>query len=237
MLILAIDCATPAAGVAIIQDETLLIEDFINNKKKHSERFMATIDRVLKECDITLSEVDVLACSLGPGSFTGLRIGLATVKGLCLATEKPVIGISTLDMLAENIYCSQPTLVSPLLNARKNEVYTAFYLSGGGNTRISEDLACSPLEFTFRARELTREHGLEEIILLGDGYNPYRELYQNELGPMAKEAPIHLMLPRAAALGNLARKRAIAGDYDDIWALRPHYLRLSEAEYRLAEGN
>ena len=236
MLILAIDSSTPAAGIALLDDEHLIREEFINYKKNHSETLMPLVDELLRGCDRTLADLTALAVTIGPGSFTGLRIGLAAIKGLSLAAAKPVVGISTLDVLAHNIFCSD-ALVCPLLNARKQEVYTALYDNRGGySRRLSGEIACAPQELADRALSAAQENGLRRIILLGDGYDPYRHIFGDCLQERLVVVPPHLMLPRASALASLARARVLRADFDEIMHLRPSYVRLSEAESKLGKG-
>jgi len=236
LYILAIDSATPVAGLALLHDQKVMREEFINFKKTHSETLMPGVDRVLHDCEITVADLDAIAVTVGPGSFTGLRIGLATAKGLSMACGKPLLGISTLDVLAHNIVFSE-NLVCPLLDARKQEVYTAYFAADGDiPQRLTEDMACSPQEMAARARELATVLGKPHITLLGDGFYPYEEFFQEYFQDVLQVAPGPLMLPRAAALGSLAWQRAIKNDFDDAYALRPIYVRLSEAEYRLGKG-
>ncbi len=219
-----------------MDDNQLIREEFVNYKKNHSETLMPMVDRVLLDCERTLAEVDALAVTIGPGSFTGLRIGLAAVKGLSLATNIPVVDISTLEVLAHNIAFSE-TLVCPVLNARKQEVYTAIYDNRSSFPRaVSEEMACSPQELACRALETAQNMGFKRITLLGDGYAPYSSVYKEHLGDYLVEAPLHLMLPRAAALASLAIARTALHEFADIMALRPRYVRLSEAETRLGRG-
>ena len=236
LLILAIDSATPVAGVALLTEEKLLKEEFSNYKKTHSETLMVMIDRVMKECECNLDELTAIALSIGPGSFTGLRIGMATVKGMSLAKAIPLVAIPTLDAIAHNITGTK-ALVCPLLDARKQEVYTAFYAVG--NTypqRLGDIMACSPEDFVEAALEKAGEQGQDGFILLGDGYYRYREFFQEKLGDRIKEVPLHLALPRASAVGSLAIDKVRQEDYADPLELRPLYIRLSEAEYRLGKG-
>ncbi len=233
MLILAIDSATPVAGVALLDEDRLIREVFVNYKKTHSETLMPMVDQLLQDCDKSLGDVTALAITVGPGSFTGLRIGLAAVKGLSLATGIPVVAISTLDVLAHNIAFSE-ALVCPVLNARKQEVYTAFYDNYDYYPhRVSSEMACSPQEYCDLAMIKAEEMGKTRIIMLGDGYYPYSELFADNLGAKLLLAPSHLMLTRASALGSLAWRRVSRGDYDDALTLRPTYIRLSEAEIKL----
>jgi len=236
LLILAIDSSTPVAGVALMDDGQLIREEFVNYKKNHSETLMPMVDRVLRDCERTLAEVDALAVTIGPGSFTGLRIGLAAVKGLSLATNIPVVDISTLEVLAHNI-AGGDTLVCPVLNARKQEVYAAMYDNRSTFPRVvSEEMACSPQDLASRALETAKKIGFKHITLLGDGCAPYISVYKELLGDHLVEAPLHLRLPRASALASLAMARTALRDFADIMGLRPHYVRLSEAENRLGRG-
>ena len=235
-MILAIDSSTPVAGVALLDEEKLIREEFINYKKNHSETLMPMIDELLRGCDRSLADLTALAITIGPGSFTGLRIGLATIKGLSLAADLPVVGISTLDVLAHNIVYSD-TLVCPMLDARKQEIYTAFYDNHGLYPRkMSEEMACSPQEFVDKALLKAEEIGASRITLLGDGYYPYREMWSDCLGDKLMLAPSHLMLVRSSALGSLAAARAARGDFDEVNCMRPRYVRLSEAESKLGKG-
>lgn len=236
MLILAIDSATPVAGVALLTEEKLLKEEFSNYKKTHSETLMVMIDRVLQECECSLGELTAIALSIGPGSFTGLRIGMATVKGLCMAKGIPLVAIPTLDAMAHNITGSQ-ALVCPLLDARKQEVYTAFYaIEGSQPHRLSEIIACSPEHFVNAALSLVREQHKEKLILLGDGFYTYSDYFKTALGDKMHGIPLHLGLPRASAVGSLAIEKVLKEEYADPREVRPLYIRLSEAEYRLGKG-
>jgi tRNA threonylcarbamoyladenosine biosynthesis protein TsaB len=236
MLILAIDSATPVAGVALMDDGRLIKEEFSNYKKTHSETLMLMVDRVLNESERTLDQVDALAVTTGPGSFTGLRIGLAAVKGLSMAAGIPVAGVSTLDTLAHNIWAGD-ALVCPLLDARKQEVYCGFYdVAGKLPLPLLEARACAPEEFLADAVEVAAKYGKNRIILLGDGYYPYTEFFAEKLGQQLLIPPPHLMLPRASALADLGADKLAKGQVEDIMQLRPSYIRLSEAEYRLGKG-
>lgn len=236
MYILAIDSATPVAGVALLQDKKLLREDFVNFKKTHSETLMPMVDETLRRCELTLKDLAAIAITIGPGSFTGLRIGLAAAKGLSLSGAVPLIGISTLDVLAHNLSYTN-SLVCPLMDARKQEVYAAFYDgSGYCPQRLGPDLACSPQEFAEQALQKADEISKEQIVLLGDGYAPYADFFQQALQDRLRIPPPHLMLPRASALGSLACERLVQKEFDDALTLRPVYVRLSEAEYRLGKG-
>lgn len=236
MLVLAIDSATPVAGVALVSDRAVIREEFVNFKKNHSEILLPLIHTVLKESECTWHDLTALAVSQGPGSFTGLRIGMATVKGLSLATGLPIVGIPTLDVLASNVAGTE-ALVTVLLDARKHEVYCCHYDVRNADPRaFSEMTACSPEAAAHQAIALANQYGREKIILLGDGFYPYRDFFQSCLGDRLLEVPSHIMLPRAAALGYLACQKAASGQMENAHSILPIYIRLSEAEYRLGKG-
>jgi len=232
MLLLAIDSATPVAGVALLNDDKIIKEEFSNYKKTHSETLMPVVDRVLRECERSLADLDAFILTMGPGSFTGLRIGGATVKGLSMATGKPIITVSTLDVLAHNV-AGTDALVCPLLDARKNEVYTSFYdVSGKVPVRLDNIIACAPEDFIKMAAAHLKDYN-QKIILVGDGYYAHQGFFKQKLGTKLVDLPPHLMLPRAAALASLGREKYLHKEFTNVFALRPAYIRLSEAETRL----
>lgn len=236
MLILAVDSATPSAGVALVDENKVLYEELANFKKTHSETLMPMIDRALKVCECSMDDITSIAVTVGPGSFTGLRIGMGTVKGLSLATGKPIVAVSTLETIAFNVL-KVPALVGVLLDARKQEVYSALYdVSGTSPIALSKEYAQSPEEFVELALKTLKEQNCSQIILLGNGYYPYQDYFKDALGEMLIPVPSHFMLPRAAALGNLAIIKTRNEEFTDVFSLRPVYLRLSEAEYRLNRG-
>jgi len=236
MYILAIDSATPVAGVALIQDEQLIAEEFANIGLTHSETLMPMVDRVLKGASLKAHDVDAFAVTIGPGSFTGLRIGLAAAKGLALSVDKPLLGISTLEVLAHNLSYS-PLLVGTVLDARKGEIYGAcFDVSQAYPQRLGEEMACSPESFCRHADSLLQATGKTGVVLLGDGLITYRQQFADHWGAKLKAIPLHQQLPRAASLASLARIKALQGDYSDRLLLRPTYIRLSEAQNRLGIG-
>lgn len=230
MLILAVDSATPVAGVALVNEEKVIVEHFSNYKRFHSENLLPIIDKCLAECSCRLQDLTAIAVTTGPGSFTGIRIGLATVKGLSLGSGIPLVGISTLDALAGNIVGSD-YLACAVLNARKNEVYAAFYdVKGNSPQLVWGPAAAKPEVVADQALLLAQDR--PGVIILGDGYWAYRETFQLQLGDRMRAAPSHLLLPRAASVGILARRKVGAREFEDPHGIRPCYIRLSEAEYQ-----
>ena len=236
MLILAIDTATPAASVALVKDRVLLSESFYNLGKNHSLTIMPGIDHMLKNCALTVQDLSAVAVSIGPGSFTGLRIALATAKGLCAAADLPLIAISTLDMLVYNVIGS-PYLAGALLDARKNEVYMGLYsVAGHFPVPLTETGVCSPEQFAASAQVIMNTNHTQHIILLGSGVDIYENIWNQFWGTNWITPPTHLLLPRASALAYLAGIKYEAGEFEDLKKLSPCYIRLSEAENKLRQG-
>ena len=228
MLILSIDTATPVAGVALVDDRKTCYEALANTGYKHSRTLLQMIDVSFQQTGYTLHDVDVIAVTIGPGSFTGLRIGLAAAKGLALAAGKAIIGIPTLDAIAHNLGWSSD-LICPMLNARKGEVYTSFY-QGDEAYRVQ---ALSPDNLVKTARRVMEQTGCSTVTFLGDGVNEYLSLLQASLGDAVVSLPGY-WLPRVSAVGSLAADRWRRGQVDDVFGLTPIYVRKSEAEVRMS---
>lgn len=220
MRLIAIETATLIGSIAIADDEKLISELTLNIKATHSEKLMAAIDHLMELSGLTLNDMDAIAVSIGPGSFTGLRIGLSAAKGLSYGSGKPLIGIPTLDALASNLSFSR-YLVCPILDARKGEVYTAIYSK---NEKVVDDMAVKPASLI----EMIKE----DTVFLGDGVSAYRSLLKDQLGDLYHEAPLPLQLPKASNVAMLALKRLRNNDVDDPFALVPRYIRKSEAEIK-----
>ena len=231
-MILAIDSATPVAGVALMDEKKLIREEFSNYKKTHSESLMPMVDRVMRESQCRLSDLDGIAISIGPGSFTGLRIGLAAAKGLALGAGIPLVALSTLEVLAANVIGCD-ALICPILDARRNEVYGGLYLMKGFTPEnVYPSGAYAPEEFFYAINEQVLMSGAECCIILGDAADVYWESIQRIMGPRGVKAPAHLSLPRACALASLGLKKLERGEIEDPLHLSPTYLRLSEAEIK-----
>lgn len=226
MRVLGLDSATNVAGVALVEEHKLVAELTFNTRKNHSQRLMPMLEWMLAETQLSLDDLDGFAVAVGPGSFTGLRIGLATIKALAHVKQKPVLAVPTLDGLAANIEGSEG-LVCPVLNARKNEVYTAIYRKEGGTCRLlSGYWAVSPALLVDRLREFN-----EPVIFLGDAVPIYGELLTGAL-PAAKLAEPTNSLCRAAQIALLGSKKLLEGKIDNYYTLEPLYIRASEAEVK-----
>lgn len=227
MFVLGIDTATRVAGAAVIGDDRLISERFVNNLKTHSQNIIPMIRQVMEDAGIKPTDLHGIAVTGGPGSFTGLRIGMSVAKTMGLVLNIPVLAISTLKVLAWNVYRTEG-LICPILDARKNEVYTCIYRSGPDRhlEELAEPAALS-LEGLFS--KLSRFES-DKITFLGDGVPVYGSAIREELGPRALFATKINCFPRAAAVAELGLAQLKEGRLSDSTFLQPVYLRKSEAE-------
>ena len=229
MIILGIESASATAGAAVWRDGVILAEYNVNNTRTHSETLLPMLAEVCRAADIPLEEVDAIALSGGPGSFTGLRIGSATAKGLGLALSCPLIHIPTTDGLAYNLMGADG-LVCPIMDARRGEVYTGIY-------RLTERFeVLSPAEPIPLAGLLEKLSAWDEpVTFLGDGVRVHKTAIEDAMGERARFAPAHLALARAGALAALGAVYFAEGKTVSAADERPDYLRLSQAERVRAE--
>jgi len=230
MKILAIDSSGLVASVAVVTEDKLMAEYTINYKKTHSQTLLPMLDEIVRMIDFDLKDIDAIAVASGPGSFTGLRIGSSTAKGLGLALNKPIIGVPTVDGLAFNLYGTDK-LICPLMDARRNQVYTGLYEYNTDEFRIVEpQKAVGIEEIAAEINQLGRS-----VIFLGDGVEVYKEQLKELITVPYSYAPIHVSKQRAAAVGALAIIYFKKGLVEDADSHEPTYLRLSQAERELAE--
>lgn len=225
MKILGIDTSTRCGSVGLIDGDEAVAEYLLNLPITHSERLLESIGHLLKKSRCPLENLNGWAVSLGPGSFTGLRIGISTVKGLAYATRKPVAGISSLDVLASQI-SPTPYLICPILDARKGEVYTAFYRYDETHLlqRQSDYQAIKPEDLVKQIQEKT--------IFVGDGMRAYGDFLRNSLPSLALSPGFPLHLPLGLAVARLGGKLIQKGEVIKVEALTPIYVRPSEAEIK-----
>lgn len=227
MLTLSIETSDYMGGVALVRDGRPVAEVGLASKETHSRRLMVVIKWLMQRLGADWSDLDILAVGLGPGSFTGLRIGLATAKGLAFALGLPLIGVPTLDALASHVIACKGDLVCPVLDARKSEVYTALYQikNSGELEKISPYQAISPEELAVFV-----PYG-QRVLLLGGGLLLYQDIFVHGLGNRAVIVPSHMAHVRAASVGILAELRWQKEKRpDDFKTLKPIYVRPSEAE-------
>jgi tRNA threonylcarbamoyladenosine biosynthesis protein TsaB len=228
MLVLGIETSTRQGGAALVGEEGLVSEYTLNVEVTHSERLLPAIDRMLHDAGATLGALGGLAVSIGPGSFTGLRIGLSTAKGLAYATGLPLVGVPSLEALAWAVPAARWP-VCPVLDARKQEVYAALFRhEPAGLRRIMEDRALAPEALCALIRKPT--------LFLGDGVAAYGALFARLLGERFLLPPPGSRGARPACVAHLGRERLLRGERDAVDALVPRYLRPSEAELRRASA-
>ena len=224
MLILALESSAKAASAALCRDGALLAQTVQNNGLTHSRTLLQMGQELLETCGRTVRDVTAVACAAGPGSFTGIRIGIAAAKGFAWARELPCVGVSTLEAMAQQAAAFEG-VVCCAMDARREQVYRAlFSCSGGVLTRLTEDGAVSleKLEAELKKTEKPK-------IIVGDG----AQLCYNTIGtamPDCRLAAEHQRMQRASGVALLAHARLLAGERCDGAALTPNYLRLSQAE-------
>ncbi len=222
MKVLGIETATRTGSVAVVSEHGVIAEYTLNIEVTHSERLMETVDRVLTGAGIALSALDGLGVSVGPGSFTGLRIGTATVKGIALATGKPVAAVPTLKALAWNVpHAGYP--VCPLLDARKNEVYAALYRQENGI--LHELMEAQALSLESRAGKISGR-----TVFTGEGSQLFRNEIRRLFGDHALFAPLSAVVPSAASVAELGMLLLRSGEQTPPDDLAPIYIRRPEAE-------
>ncbi len=225
MKILGIDSSGLVASVAVTEDDNLLGEFTMNYKKTHSQTLLPMLDELAKMIELDLNTIDAIAVSGGPGSFTGLRIGSATAKGLGLALEKPLIHIPTVDALAYNL-CGHRDMVCPLMDARRNQTYTGLYAFDGNKMQVElAQCAVGIDEIVEKINEKQRA-----VVFLGDGVPVFETYIREQIKVPYTFAPAHVNKQRAAAVAALGEIYYKEGKTETAAEHRPDYLRLSQAE-------
>ncbi len=224
MRVLGIDTSTLVCSVAVVTPEKMLAEYTLQVKKTHSERLLPLVDQMLSDIGITPGQLNGVAVAAGPGSFTGLRIGVVTARALGQALNLPLAGISTLAALAAQ-FPHFPGLISPILDARRSQVYNAVFHPGESPKRLRADRAI-PLE------ELLRELAVQDklVLFVGDGVPVHKEAIVNELGSQACFLPFESGLSRASAVARLGLDEFNANVGLSYRELLPQYIRSTEAE-------
>jgi len=227
MRILAADTSTMSGGLALLDDENLTAELTLRSGRTHNRRLLKSIDSLLREAGWDLETIDAFAVASGPGSFTGLRIGMATMKVLAWVRGKAYASICSLDALALPL-CFSTDPICALLDARKGEVYCALYRPDGkgGLSLEIQHTAMTPSQL---AESLIYKVS-QPVIFCGDGWTTYRNTLRRKLGDLVLEPPAFFHIIRAASIGELARRRFVKGKSDDPRSSSPYYLRPSEAE-------
>ncbi len=226
MKIIAIDSSGLVATVAVATKESIIAEYSVNFKKTHSQTLLPMLDEISKMIQLDLDSIDAVAVASGPGSFTGLRIGSATAKGLGLALDKPIIEVPTVDALAMNMWGTKD-VICPIMDARRSQVYTGFYEFDDEDRlvvlreRFADDIGA----VTEMLNDLQKP-----VVFLGDGVPVYEEIIREKITVPVRFAPAHMSRQRAASLAVLAATYYDAGRYVSASEHKPDYIRLSQAE-------
>ena len=238
MKILGIDTSTPIGSVALIDDDNIVAEHTLNIVQAHSSRLMPAIDTVLKWGEVTPDALDGCAVGIGPGSFTGIRIGVATAKSLCYAVDKPIVGVSTLEAIAYNLRWTDG-FVCPILDARRREIYGSVFHGGAEWQRLTDDL-CLPIEAFLD--ELDSHISQDcRIVFVGNGLASYGDAVRERFDqtktksglqtPPTREDAVYFAdaifnVPRGATIAKLGAQRLKQGNSDSYWTLVPNYVRI-----------
>ena len=230
MKLLAIESSGLVASAAIVTEDTLLAEYTVNFKKTHSQTLLPMVEEIVNMVGIELKELDAIAVSAGPGSFTGLRIGSATAKGLGLALNKPIVPVPTTQGIAANLYGAEG-IICPLMDARRNQVYTGLYRYNKNGFEIIEDQMAVLVDEII---EKVNAFG-EPVTYLGDGVDAFAEILAEKTTVPFSFAPLHANKQRAGAMAARAVELFQAGVFETAAEHEPEYLRLSQAERELKE--
>lgn len=221
MKLLAIDTSNQAMSIAVMENEKIIGELTTNLKRNHSERLMPAIDELMQDLSLEIQEIDRIVVAKGPGSYTGLRIGVTTAKTLAWTLNKELVGISSLKVLAANVNPTQQYII-PIMDARRGNLYTGLYQYKDGilieaepDTHISADKW---------AEYLSKKEG--QFILVGEDYSKHQETFEKYLAERVKVAPPQQHIPKASALGILG----LSSEAEEVHTFIPNYLKLAEAE-------
>lgn len=221
--VLAIDTTARIGSVALTDGHALLGEYLLCAAKTHSEKLLALIHQILKDTQVALNSIDMVAVSVGPGSFTGLRVGISTAQGLAFALAKDVIGVATLEVVAFQAGARR-NLICPMIAARNQEVYTCLFRTSetGSLTRLTQATVIEPEQWLARVKE--------PMVLLGDGAHRYRATMQPILPEGSVVLPLILGLPRASSVAHLAREQYLNQQKSDRLPIAPIYIKPCDAE-------
>jgi len=222
MKVLGIESSTYSGSIAIVDDDRVLGELLLNNGPVHSEKLLPAIDWLLREIGINKTEIKGITVSIGPGSFTALRIGIATAKGLAFSLGIPIVGVSSLEILASGLLFT-PFIICSIIDARKKEVFAAFFrFSNGRLDRIGGEMLISPGALI--------EMISEKTVFIGNGAMLYMDFLRSALGELALFCPSNFNFPRASNCALWGIRKLREGSQNDLLALVPRYLRGADAE-------
>ena len=231
--VLGIDSSSIVATIAVLNEEKLLSEYIVNNKKTHSEKMMVVLKQVLEDSGITINDIDVVAVAKGPGSFTGIRIGMACAQGIAHALNKPMVGVNTLDGLAYN-FIGTGDFLCPMMDAQRQEVYTSLYRFEDDEMKRFWDYKLVNVDTLLK--ELLALG--KKVIALGDGLPLLKQSLENNNDLTAENiVPAHpvFSMPRASSIAAVALREYTRGNSQDCFSIKPFYIRKSNAEEKWEE--
>lgn len=230
MLILAIDTSSNVATIALVEEGNMLAQYSVNHKKTHSQTIMPMIDEMLNRTEISIDSIGAIAVSAGPGSFTGLRIGSATAKGLALIRDIPIIEIPTMEGMAYNLF-GYKGYICPIMDARRNQVYSGIYHFEEGKLKC--DMPQCQIDIDELIDNINEKYN--HIIFLGDGVKVYKEKINEKVTIVKEFALNHMTIQSAASVGMIALEYYNEGKYINADMHQPDYLRKSQAEREMEE--
>jgi tRNA threonylcarbamoyladenosine biosynthesis protein TsaB len=228
MKVLAIDTSNYPLGIALIDDQQVIGEYITNIKKNHSVRVMPAIENLCRECDVKPADLDKIVVAEGPGSYTGVRIGVTIAKTLAWTLQIPLVGVSSIEVLAASAARYFPGYVAPLFDARRGQVYTGLYRSQNGSLEtVKKDQLVLATDWAERLKELS-----EPVLFVGNDLSIHKEVLANMMGKQARFAHYTENNPRPGELAQLGINREPV----DVHTFVPNYIRLAEAEAKWLEG-
>ncbi|MEG0180616.1 MAG: tRNA (adenosine(37)-N6)-threonylcarbamoyltransferase complex dimerization subunit type 1 TsaB [Peptostreptococcaceae bacterium] len=229
MKILGIDTSTMAANVAVLEDDKLICEYSVNTKKTHSQKLMPMMESMLNLSDIDITEIDAIGICVGPGSFTGLRIGMATAKAMAHVNNLPIIGVNSLEILGENMnLCSKK--ICSILDAQRNQVYTAKYILEDNKIKEVEEVSIAQIDNLLQELEATKE----EWVIIGEAVYKYKDKIEN-ISNITMSSPVN-NITKASSLCTIARNKMMENkDIHNCYDINPMYIRKSQAEEQYEE--
>ncbi len=231
MKILSADTSGAVASVAVLDEENLLGQYSINHKKTHSQKLMPMMDQLLKNLELKPDDIDIYSAAIGPGSFTGLRIGIATIKGIAQALNKPVIGVPTLEGLAFNV-CGSSRMICPIIDARNDFVYSALYSFEENSSNLKVHVDCQAFHINHLLDIIDEK---QSTIFLGDAVYKFESIIRQKLGNKASFAASHMLLQSAGSVGLAAYRRYLSGQTQSYINILPMYIRAPQAERMFKE--
>lgn len=228
MKVLAIDTSNYPLGIALIDDEQVIGEYITNMKKNHSVRVMPAIENLCRECDIKPADLEKIVVAEGPGSYTGVRIGVTIAKTLAWTLQIPLVGVSSIEVLAASVARYFPGYVAPLFDARRGQVYTGLYRSQNGSLEnVIKDQLVLATDWAERLKEMS-----EPVLFVGNDLSIHKEVLANIMDDQARFATYTESNPRPGELAQLGIHREPV----DVHTFVPNYIRLAEAEAKWLEG-